>query len=244
MLDAIGGRSNLRTDPFRPTPVLIDSIHQMSIVPANSPVYAHSDELRYMRHITFAFQTPVIKTLLSEDDLDISGLEIPRFMLFEPSLLHLARAFEVECESEEPTDLLYGDSLSLALLTKLSCLEKPQRTAAQFSKLTSRQMRRVTDYLIARLAHPVGLMELAAVANLSRAHFARAFRNSTGLPPHQWLLRQRVNKVQELLLVGRIPISQIALLTGFSDQSHLTRVFTRIVGESPVAWRRDRFKSI
>jgi AraC family transcriptional regulator len=240
MLDAIGGRSNLRTNPSRSTPVLIDSLHQMSIVPANAPIYAHSDELRYMRHITFTFQTDVIKTILDENELDIRGLETSRFMFFEPSLLHLARAFEVECESEEPTDILYGDSLSLALLSKLCRLKNHRRTAINSSKLTSRQMRRVMDYLFARLSHPVSLIELSTVANLSRSHFARAFRNSTGLPPHQWLLRQRVRKVQELLLAGGIPLSQIAVATGFSDQSHLTRVFTRIVGESPAAWLRDR----
>jgi AraC family transcriptional regulator len=74
---------------------------------------------------------------------------------------------------------------------------------------------------------------------LSTSYFARAFRTSTGLAPHQWLAHRRVEVAKYLLRQQRGSLREIALACGFSDQSHFTRVFTRIVGSSLGAWRRN-----
>jgi AraC family transcriptional regulator len=71
-------------------------------------------------------------------------------------------------------------------------------------------------------------------------HFARAFRQSIGASPHQWLLARRIDKAMSLLAGSDLTLAQIALACGFSDQSHLTRVFKVAVGTSPGRWRRSQ----
>lgn len=98
--------------------------------------------------------------------------------------------------------------------------------------------RRVKAIVNANLDGEVSLDSLARECGLSTSHFSRAFRQSTGESPHQWLLQRRVDKSKDLLRNSRLSLSEIALACGFSDQSHFTRVFSRTVGISPGAWRR------
>src|SRR5215469_12557782 len=100
------------------------------------------------------------------------------------------------------------------------------------------QIRRVTEYIVAYLAEDVELQTLSNLVKLSRAHFSRAFRVSTGLAPHQWLVHARIAKAKELLLSSDRRLGQIAIDVGFADQAHFTRTFGRAVGESPGAWQR------
>ena len=81
---------------------------------------------------------------------------------------------------------------------------------------------------------------LARCCGLSRSYFIRAFKVSMGLPPHHWLMRRRIERAQALLVLTSESIAEIAIGCGFADQSHLTRVFHNVVGESPAAWRRWR----
>jgi AraC family transcriptional regulator len=84
------------------------------------------------------------------------------------------------------------------------------------------------------------LPELASACRLSPSHFSKAFRHTVGCPPHQWLLTQRVERAKHLILNTSQSLSEIALTTGFADQSHLTRVFSQRVKASPAAWRRSQ----
>lgn len=101
------------------------------------------------------------------------------------------------------------------------------------------QLRRSTELLAAHLDGSVALKSLADACGLSTGYFTRAFRASTGLAPHQWLTHQRVETAKALLRQRRGPLEEIALTCGFSDQSHFTHVFNRLVGSSPGAWRRQ-----
>ena len=87
------------------------------------------------------------------------------------------------------------------------------------------------------------IAKLAGVCGLSRSHFGRAFKASTGLTPHKWLLRLRVQRAAELLERTKDSISTIAVTCGFADQSHLTRVFHTVMGSSPAHWRRLRWSN-
>jgi AraC-like DNA-binding protein/DNA-binding MarR family transcriptional regulator len=105
--------------------------------------------------------------------------------------------------------------------------------------LTPWQLRRVTQFMRRHLAHPISTTEVAASIELSDSHFRRAFKNATGLTPHQWLLGTRIAEAQKLLKEGVVPISEIASLTGFGDQSHFSRTYKKVFGLSPRAWQRD-----
>jgi AraC-like DNA-binding protein len=102
------------------------------------------------------------------------------------------------------------------------------------------QEKRAKDILSAHLDGGLPLARLARECGLSTSHFARAFRQSVGTSPHQWLLQRRVDHARDLLATSQMSLSDIALACGFAGQSHFTRVFNRFVGLSPGAWRRQR----
>jgi AraC-like DNA-binding protein len=99
-------------------------------------------------------------------------------------------------------------------------------------------LRRVKEYVAAHLAEGLSLEKLAAHAGLSVHHFARAFKLSTGMPPHRYLLEQRIQKAAELLERTGQPIVDIALAVGFADQAHFSRSFHSLAGLTPSQFRR------
>jgi AraC-like DNA-binding protein len=107
--------------------------------------------------------------------------------------------------------------------------------------LAAWQVKRACEKLDSDLGGKFSLQQIAAEFDLSVSHFSRAFRVSTGLPPHQWLLRQRVKAAKQLMTVRGLPLSEIAISAGFANQSHFTRVFSATVGVSPGVWRRDAY---
>jgi AraC family transcriptional regulator len=86
----------------------------------------------------------------------------------------------------------------------------------------------------------VRLAEVARRCHLSLSQFGRTFKKTTGLTPHRWLVKLRLERAQDLMLWTTLPLAEIALDCGFSEQSHFTRTFTRLVGTSPGEWRRQR----
>jgi AraC family transcriptional regulator len=100
------------------------------------------------------------------------------------------------------------------------------------------QERRAREFLLANIERGVALGEVARECGVSVGHFSHAFRRTLGVAPHKWLMEQRVVLSKEKLRDDGLSISDVAMECGFSDQSHLTRVFRQAVGVSPGAWRR------
>ena len=107
------------------------------------------------------------------------------------------------------------------------------------SGLAPWQAKRACERLASDLSGKFTLQDIATELGLSVSHFSRAFRTSVGLPPHQWLLRQRVSAAKQLMTVRGLPLAEVAISSGFANQSHFTKVFTAQVGVSPAAWRRE-----
>src|SRR5262249_49948014 len=103
--------------------------------------------------------------------------------------------------------------------------------------LPPRALQRVRDYIEAHLAENLSLQALADTAGLSRYHFARAFKQSEGLTPHDYIVKCRVERAQKLLADSDMPLSEIALAVGFADQSHCARRFREHVGVTPSSYR-------
>jgi AraC family transcriptional regulator len=101
------------------------------------------------------------------------------------------------------------------------------------------QLLRAQELLAADPGRRPSIAEVAAACQLSRGHFSKAFRASTGLPPHRWLMAQRIERARQLLLHSPLSISEIADDCGFSDQSHLTRAFADALGLAPRQWQRE-----
>jgi AraC family transcriptional regulator len=122
---------------------------------------------------------------------------------------------------------------------------EPEEAASDQARggLSPWQIRKVTAHIEAHLDRPIRNEDLAAIVRLNPSHFCRAFRNSLGEPPHAYVIRRRVERAQGLMLSTDASLSDIALDCGLADQSHLTRLFRRIVGDSPRAWRRARLSA-
>ncbi len=127
---------------------------------------------------------------------------------------------------------LFVNSIRIAIRAHLTS------TNARRQGLTRWQERRAKEFLIANAAGDDVSVVNAAACKLSRSYFIKAFKNTTGQTPHRWLTNYRIEKTKELLL-GPRSIAEIALECGFSDQSHLTRVFAQTVGVPPGYWRRE-----
>lgn len=157
---------------------------------------------------------------------------------------HLVNAIAEEIENPSRHSRLYAESLTLALVVGLARRHSadPPDPPATYGRggLASWQLRRVRDYVDSHLADDVSLAELAALVGLSPSHFSRAFKATTGLPPHQYQLAVRVERAKHLLLQTATSLSEIAAICGFSEQSHFARTFRARVGISPGAWRRER----
>jgi AraC-like DNA-binding protein len=134
---------------------------------------------------------------------------------------------------------LFISNIERALQTHLTHASDPSGGPPKGSsaKLTPSRERRAKEFLTANAGNGVSVAEAAAACRLSRGYFTKAFKDTTGDTPFRWLIKHRVKKAKELLR-GPQTIAQIAIDCGFSDQSHLTRVFSKIVGVSPGSWRR------
>jgi AraC-like DNA-binding protein len=164
----------------------------------------------------------------------------------DETMLGLARSLNPVLARPEHATALFTDHVFLAMVTHLAVTygglrstDVPSHAATKCRLLSPLEERRVTSRLLDDLTGDTSLAELAALCGRSRSYFVRAFKQSTGMPPHRWLLTQRLQRAKDLLRGTNIPIAEVALACGFSDQSHLTRAFSKAFRISPGAWRRQ-----
>ena len=152
---------------------------------------------------------------------------------------HLGRAFLPTLAHPEESNKLFLDHAALALMWHFACAFGGMGALQSIrGGLAPWQERRAKALMSSRMEGDISLGELADECRLSRSYFARAFKKSTGESPHRWLLGRRVETAKQMLLHSDAPLAEIALAVGFSDQSHLTKVFSRYAGATPGAWRR------
>jgi AraC family transcriptional regulator len=153
---------------------------------------------------------------------------------------HMSVALLPALRSGEQVTRLFVDHVNLAFAAHMAEAYGGVQAKPRVSKggLARWQERRAKDMLLANLTGTTPLASIAAACGLSPGHFARGFRNSTGMPPHAWLNRARVERAMVLLRRRDQSLSDIAFECGFVDQSHFTRVFVSHIGHAPGAWRR------
>ncbi|MDX0956130.1 helix-turn-helix domain-containing protein [Sinorhizobium medicae] len=156
----------------------------------------------------------------------------------DPVMYGLAQALLPSLESPETASSLFLEQINLAVLAHLSQtyggLHFP---IGKKGTLAPWQERLATEFLANHFNKPFSLGELARLCELSRSYFNKAFKESFGRTPSRWLSEYRTGRVKELLLQD-VPIAEAAIACGFADQSHLTRVFTGLTGETPARYRR------
>jgi AraC family transcriptional regulator len=151
----------------------------------------------------------------------------------------LAHAVASALEDPNACSALFLDAVALAFHAHAINVYSGAvgKRGATLSGLAPWQYRRVEAFIEAHLDADPSIVELARECGLSGSHFARAFGRTTGMPPHRWLMKRRVERAKHLLVTGELELAQIALTCGFVDQSHLNRVFARFEGCGPGRWR-------
>lgn len=177
--------------------------------------------------------------LLSQNAIDLLGTDcvelIPHFAIQDGLIQQIGLALQAELRSQGGGGCLYAETMANALAVHLLRHYSTQkhRTLDCNGGLAQHKLRLVTDYINDYLEREVSLNELAAIAQLSPYHFSRAFKQSTGFSPHQYLIRQRVERAKQLLQADKLSISEVAVVCGFTHQSHLHRHFKRLAGVTP-----------
>ena len=172
--------------------------------------------------------------LLSRDRVEL----LPEFGFQDGLIYQIALALRAELQTSASSDRLYAETLTNALAMHLikhySTLDEPSLNCK--GALSSHKLRLVIDYINDNLERELSLQDLAAIAQLSQYHFCRAFKRSTGLSPHRYLIQQRIERVKQLLKQRSMTLAEIAVACGFTHQSHLHRHFKRSTGVTPTAW--------
>lgn len=158
----------------------------------------------------------------------------------DPVLALLAQALVPALCRPEQACRLFVDQLAMTIGTHLvgQYGDEPVQSTKINRLLSPRCVARAKELLAARIDGEVSIAEVADACALSRSHFTRAFRDTTGQTPYQWLLAQRLERACVLLTNAAMPLAEVAVACGFADQSHFTRAFSRHMGMAPGAWRR------
>jgi AraC family transcriptional regulator len=212
-------------------------VGHISLIPAGVPVWGYSDGIDLVEEVRLVLDVDRMKEIMGEE-FTSAPLQEPRLVFNDETLQALARLL-VTSEGTTEWSSLFGESLVAAMIARLSNLDpQPPRNHRRLG-LSTRQLSAVTDFIRDNLARPIRLSELASLADLSPSQFGRAFKISTGSTPHLWHLNARIESAKRLLADRSMSLAQVALDTGFSEQSHFTRAFRAAAGVSPGAWRRE-----
>jgi AraC family transcriptional regulator len=156
---------------------------------------------------------------------------VPRHMMRDERIVHLARALDSHVSAGAPGDSLYIESIGIALATQL--LDLSVEVARLGPGLSAAQMQRLFDFVEAHLNQPLTIEALGREAGASSSHLRHCFKALTGMTVHRYVMQRRVERARVLLLRGTMSASEIALATGFSHQSHMARWMRRELGYTP-----------
>jgi AraC-like DNA-binding protein len=157
----------------------------------------------------------------------------------DPALERLAQALAVSQSDDTAPSKAFTDGVSLAIVSRVIArhFTFPPRRSREASPLSPWRLSRALEFIDAHLSDPIGLADIANSTGLTRMHFASQFRRATGMRPHEYLLRRRIEHAQQLLRQSKHNVLDVALSCGFRSQAHFTTVFKRFVGQTPYCWR-------
>jgi AraC family transcriptional regulator len=167
----------------------------------------------------------------------------------DPLVAKLSEALAAAERDQSEFGAIYADAIRLATVARMLSIRSWPEPFARRSQdrsqdaphgLSKWRLKRVANYVAEHIGDKVTLADMAAAARLSRMHFAALFLRSTGLRPHEYLLRERIAAARELLLSSDRTIVEVALSVGFQTQAHFTTVFKRVTGSTPARWRENR----
>ncbi len=207
------------------------------ILPANLP-HEVKIECKY-ESIVIDFQSEFVEQIAAE--LTGKNVEIvEQWAALDPLIRQLGIDLRREFQHQAPRTL-YVESVVQVLANHLvrNYSSNPVAVEDLTAKLTPKQLQQAIDHIHDRLTEDIRLSELADLLKMSQYRFARAFKQSTGMPPHQYLLSQRIDKSKQLLTNTQLSISDISYQLGFASQSHFTATFRRFTTVTPNRYRQE-----
>ena len=209
-----------------------------SLIPAGMPVWGYSDDIARVDEVRLTLDLEQMSQVIGA--LFPPGrLNEPQLMVFDERLQALARLLAAS-DDEAATSALFGDSVMTAMIAQLARLEPLSDPSHRRLGLSNSQLAQATTFMREHLAAPIRLVELARLADLSASQFGRAFRVSTGSTPFKWHMDARIDMAKHLLANPRYSLVEIALETGFSEQSRFSSAFRAATGAAPSVWRRNQ----
>jgi AraC family transcriptional regulator len=181
----------------------------------------------------------ILQRALPDHDSGRGAELIDQWGVQDPQIEHVLRALEADLEAGQPSGKLYGESLLNALAVHLQKRYgvTPAKDVKLGNGLPKSRLNRVMDYVEANLDQEVGLASLAETAGMSPHYFSEMFKHSTGFSPHQYVLRRRIESARKLLHDPKVSVFEAAVRSGFSEPSHFTKMFRRVVGVTPTEYR-------
>ncbi len=223
--------------PDYPRSTTRDLRNKLTFVPGGCDLSGWSRILRPGTVTTVYFEP------CASDDGRTDLAQSPPMIEFEDNMVRAALLQFQAILTDPSLDISgYAETLGVLLSFELARFRTQlKQPAPQQGGLTARQVRLVVEYLESRLSDKTTVSELAALVDLSRFHFIRAFKKTVGMPPHQYLVHRRVERAKELLADRNLSVTEIAERSGFNSTTQLTRSFRRIVGTTPSTFRREAF---
>ena len=157
----------------------------------------------------------------------------------DPVIRRIGMALKTEAESGGPGGRLYADSLANLLAVHLLRHYTQDGPGLQtaLGGLTGRKLNMATEFIQENIERDLGITEIANVVDLSPFHFARSFKQATGVSPHQYLIKNRIERAKSLLTGSELPIVEVGFKVGFKNQSHFTTLFRKLTSMTPKAYR-------
>lgn len=236
LLEEVGSPCEPRLRPNQPCRVGYTPRH-MDYLPAGMDAWGFGKDVRFVRDATLLVDPAVLERRL-DTRFDRDVISAPRLRFQDDRIWPLIKLLADAAHDTDPSVQLYGDGLIAAIAARL--FTERREPSGDRKGLAPWQLRRVTEYLEAHLSERIELTDLAAVVGLSQSHFSRSFKASTGMPPYRWHLNMRIGRAQTLLLDTNVALEEVADVTGFADAAHFGRIFRKLIGATPAAWRRDR----
>jgi AraC family transcriptional regulator len=216
---------------------LTDAREKLTFAPIGSSVEGWN---RFKGRVSSAFAVHLAPPTSDHDASDIST--IPPSLYFENSNLKATlQKLKSVLDGSGIDDHAYAETLGLLLLWELRHAADPKHLQLKRVRggLTGHQLRRIKEFVDVHISQEIGISELASLVGLSQFHFIRAFKHSVGRSPYQYVLSQRTSVAEEMLSRNDLSIADVALAVGFSDASQLNRVFRKLIGVTPTAFRRE-----
>jgi len=213
---------------------------KLSFVPAGHRFYGWQTQ-RVLTRVTY-FYIDLQDPMFDPGSGITCPMISPRLFFFDQAVWDTALKLKAEVGNSDPRSRQYAEALSLVLIHELIRLERTTSAAARPLRggLPAWQQKRIVEFIEEHIAEEISLAALADLADLSLYHFARAFKQSFGAPPHRYHMARRMDRARRLLQGPALSVTQIGIQLGFRETSSFTRAFRKFTGLTPTEYRRDR----